>query len=235
MEEYPSGQRGQTVNLLALPSMVRIHPPPPARRKRHIACDELFLILSLAHSAAPRFRPQSLRWVAERVYFPVRGCRFSHLRMDETAALSAVPVARCNRRAFPQKSGSILLHHVGASFISLAPMFFTSERAHSAAPPSQNGPAVLGSVLVPPCGRLFCCFLLSPRKPLRWVCAGPPCRPSTPFCIACHMLILLLPSFPAGHHSVPGGFSISPAAAPCRTLSFQKNADRYRTFVLSCE
>ena len=29
MEEYPSGQRGQTVNLLALPSMVRIHPPPP--------------------------------------------------------------------------------------------------------------------------------------------------------------------------------------------------------------
>ena len=32
-EEYPSGQRGQTVNLLALPSMVRIHPPPPCRSK----------------------------------------------------------------------------------------------------------------------------------------------------------------------------------------------------------
>jgi hypothetical protein len=29
MEEFPSGQRGQTVNLLAQPSMVRIHPPPP--------------------------------------------------------------------------------------------------------------------------------------------------------------------------------------------------------------
>ena len=26
---FPSGQRGQTVNLLATPSMVRIHPPPP--------------------------------------------------------------------------------------------------------------------------------------------------------------------------------------------------------------
>jgi hypothetical protein len=32
-EEYPSGQRGQTVNLLASPSMVRIHPPPPRRSK----------------------------------------------------------------------------------------------------------------------------------------------------------------------------------------------------------
>ena len=27
---YPSGQRGQTVNLLALPSMVRIHHLPPS-------------------------------------------------------------------------------------------------------------------------------------------------------------------------------------------------------------
>ena len=29
---YPSGQRGQTVNLLRLASMVRIHLPPPAKR-----------------------------------------------------------------------------------------------------------------------------------------------------------------------------------------------------------
>ena len=29
MGEFPSGQRGQTVNLLALPSVVRIHLPPP--------------------------------------------------------------------------------------------------------------------------------------------------------------------------------------------------------------
>ena len=31
MEEFPSGQRGQTVNLLLLASVVRIHPPPPNR------------------------------------------------------------------------------------------------------------------------------------------------------------------------------------------------------------
>ena len=29
MEEFPSGQRGQTVNLLRYVSVVRIHPPPP--------------------------------------------------------------------------------------------------------------------------------------------------------------------------------------------------------------
>ena len=29
MEEFPSGQRGQTVNLLSMTSVVRIHPPPP--------------------------------------------------------------------------------------------------------------------------------------------------------------------------------------------------------------
>ena len=29
MGEFPSGQRGQTVNLLRIASMVRIRPPPP--------------------------------------------------------------------------------------------------------------------------------------------------------------------------------------------------------------
>ena len=35
MGDFPSGQRGQTVNLLAMPSVVRIHhlPPKPQRRK----------------------------------------------------------------------------------------------------------------------------------------------------------------------------------------------------------
>ena len=31
MGEFPSGQRGQTVNLLRIASMVRIRPPPPQR------------------------------------------------------------------------------------------------------------------------------------------------------------------------------------------------------------
>ena len=41
-------------------SRVRIPPSPPARRKRHIACDEFFMLRiknsSCAHFAAPRFR-----------------------------------------------------------------------------------------------------------------------------------------------------------------------------------
>ena len=37
MEEFPSGQRGQTVNLLRFASVVRIHPPPPSRSKVRFA------------------------------------------------------------------------------------------------------------------------------------------------------------------------------------------------------
>ena len=33
MGEFPSGQRGQTVNLLALPSVVQIHLPPPENNR----------------------------------------------------------------------------------------------------------------------------------------------------------------------------------------------------------
>ena len=32
MGVFPSGQRGQTVNLLAMPTVVRIHPPPPSAK-----------------------------------------------------------------------------------------------------------------------------------------------------------------------------------------------------------
>ena len=58
-EEFPSGQRGQTVNLLRFASVVRIHPPPPRRSKLHIACsDFLFKKSERAHSAAPPFQPR---------------------------------------------------------------------------------------------------------------------------------------------------------------------------------
>ena len=33
MGEFPSGQRGQTVNLLRFASMVRIRPPPPEKHQ----------------------------------------------------------------------------------------------------------------------------------------------------------------------------------------------------------
>ena len=35
MGEFPSGQRGQTVNLLSTTSVVRIHSPPPESEKPH--------------------------------------------------------------------------------------------------------------------------------------------------------------------------------------------------------
>ena len=35
MGEFQSGQMGQTVNLLAMPSVVRIHLPPPNKRDIH--------------------------------------------------------------------------------------------------------------------------------------------------------------------------------------------------------
>ena len=74
MEEFPSGQRGQTVNLLRFASVVRIHPPPPRRSKRHIVCSDFFiksqnaLILLLLLS-----KSQPLRWV-------VICCRRQHPR-----------------------------------------------------------------------------------------------------------------------------------------------------------
>ena len=50
---------------------------------------------------------------------------------------------------FGQEFDSPRLHHVGASFISLAPTFLQkSERAHSAAPPFQPRIALLDSQLV---------------------------------------------------------------------------------------
>ena len=36
MGEFPSGQRGQTVNLLLIASVVRIHLPPPERHHRQV-------------------------------------------------------------------------------------------------------------------------------------------------------------------------------------------------------
>ena len=42
MGEFPSGQRGQTVNLLSLTSVVRTHPLPPKIRTRK--CADFYLL-----------------------------------------------------------------------------------------------------------------------------------------------------------------------------------------------
>ena len=45
MGEFPSGQRGQTVNLLSMTSVVRIHPLPPSKGyKKDIATENLDFI-----------------------------------------------------------------------------------------------------------------------------------------------------------------------------------------------
>jgi hypothetical protein len=42
MGDFPSGQRGQTVNLLATPSVVRIHHPPPSFSADRLIGGEVF-------------------------------------------------------------------------------------------------------------------------------------------------------------------------------------------------
>ncbi len=63
MGEFPSGQRGQTVNLLSLTSMVRIHLPPP---KNDLHLQVVFLSIASqwyiidARSAAYIISPKGL-------------------------------------------------------------------------------------------------------------------------------------------------------------------------------
>ena len=49
-EGYSSGQRGQTVNLLAMPSEVRILPPPPLPQKSGISKKGFKAREALCHS-----------------------------------------------------------------------------------------------------------------------------------------------------------------------------------------
>ena len=56
MEEFPSGQRGQTVNLLRFASVVRIHPPPPSKdtieiRTLKFRLNGVFIIKSSIYAA----------------------------------------------------------------------------------------------------------------------------------------------------------------------------------------
>ena len=120
MEEFPSGQRGQTVNLLSSTSVVRIHP-----RKRKTATPDGVTVFLVEEGGFESRLLAVRRWRA------------------------ATGVA------FPQKSESTLLHHVGASFISFAPTFFKSQ---SALMPllllSKPDPLRWAPVWQPPCGRL---------------------------------------------------------------------------------
>ena len=108
--------------------MVRIHPPPPRRRKLPIACGGFLIRRSLI--SLRLLSPQSRRAALRGPRFgrlPIacgsfkRGLLIFNLRMGSKGP----PKRTCRwhvRRpvAFPQKSESILLHHVAASFLSLA-------------------------------------------------------------------------------------------------------------------
>ena len=64
MGVFPSGQRGQTVNLLALPSVVRIHPLPPRRRGLCIVRDDFSFEKSSAHLRRRSSFPQKFTLAA---------------------------------------------------------------------------------------------------------------------------------------------------------------------------
>ena len=59
MGDFPSGQRGQTVNLLRFASVVRIHLPPPALQiNKDLQC--FFLFLYQGSDVRERLCPQFL-------------------------------------------------------------------------------------------------------------------------------------------------------------------------------
>ena len=68
MEEFPSGQRGQTVNLLRFASVVRIHPPPPRRSKVRFAPTSFYACgKKRRHPPASLLllsKPNPLRWAS---------------------------------------------------------------------------------------------------------------------------------------------------------------------------
>ena len=72
MGDFPSGQRGQTVNLLAMPSVVRIHHPPPKSTK---LARVLSIFTSSGFPFSDRFPPPHRPFFAGALFF----CRFFSL------------------------------------------------------------------------------------------------------------------------------------------------------------
>ncbi len=96
MEEYPSGQRGQTVNLLASPSVVRIHPPPP----RTVVPQGTAVFSwwrrvtdTAAAPAAVRSNPRSVKKICRRHIFSVGPVGFAD-RVAPSGRAAQPPAAR---------------------------------------------------------------------------------------------------------------------------------------------
>jgi hypothetical protein len=90
MEGFPSGQRGQTVNLLAQPSEVRILPPPPGcvefpRQCAHRAADSMADLIRLSRGCSSMVEPQPsklMMWV--RSPSPAPGLNVRTVRMPRS-------------------------------------------------------------------------------------------------------------------------------------------------------
>ena len=82
MGEFPSGQRGQTVNLLSVTSVVRIHLPPPERKP--CSCNGYrVLLFSVYNAHVPNLRQfydnQRFSTISSE-YVNTSGARYQQLR-----------------------------------------------------------------------------------------------------------------------------------------------------------
>ena len=100
MEGFPSGQRGQTVNLLQLASMVRIHLPPPKRKI--LSFDRIF------------------RFVLFNIHHSLNVTRFLNPFFGRAQMLSPT--------IFKFSAGTLLLHSAFLIFYN-SPIFLTGAKA----------------------------------------------------------------------------------------------------------
>ena len=113
MGEFPSGQRGQTVNLLAMPSVVRIHLPPPAIRQAK-ACLFAFFVDSKGGSWQQSGGLLQPPWLFRRKANPPsptskktsESLSFCFFCGFERRLLATVRGTAATAVAFPQKSES---------------------------------------------------------------------------------------------------------------------------------
>ena len=173
-------------------SVVRIHPPPPRRSKVRFA--PTFFIPSEEKMPSARFLappfPNRTRFAGLRFGDFRRGCRFSYVRADETAALGGVLGARRNRRAFPQKSESTLRGEIGR--------VQTEGIIGSGMPQTEPGPCSCREILIPPTH-----LVVAKYAKLRFRRGGENCAR------------FLAPPLPTttttlGRGWVPGGFTLIP-------------------------
>ena len=82
MGEFPSGQRGQTVNLLSLTSVVRIHLPPPTK-KPNLSTRQIRLFCLSKPQAWHIISPCGAGYHHGNAVYLITRQRVSYLRLDD--------------------------------------------------------------------------------------------------------------------------------------------------------